>query len=153
MVADSEEPTEVALLKMLEIQWQDHFQTREQVWKSLNTAALVAAAVVGLDWAKADPLVPIVVAILLVFVAAFGIGITLKSREVERQKFAIIMKIEDALHLDSLIPGRQVPAAISLRSIISRQSNNPLFILRMHFVILLFAIAYLVLRLLPGLVK
>src|SRR5947209_12268335 len=81
--------SEAALLKTLEIQWQDHFQTRTQTWKTLEISALLAVALVGIDWRIGNPLVTIVAASLLILVTQFGIQITLKHRKVEREKFLI----------------------------------------------------------------
>jgi hypothetical protein len=47
-------PNHDALLKMYEIQWQDHIQTRNQTWKGLEICALLAVALVGLDWQVGD---------------------------------------------------------------------------------------------------
>ena len=151
----SKKPSDESLQKMLEVQWQDHFQTRTQTWKALEITALIAVALVGLDWQASNPLVTIGMAILLLVVAQFGIQITLKHRRVELTKFLIIAEIEHELGLDKLdkrlgkvdvhlVP----PQPLSWWSIFQiRQSNNPLFIMRMHFAIQLFAIGYLVLRL------
>lgn len=153
-MSDSGQPTEAALLKMLEVQWQDHFQTRTQTWKGLEIAAIVAVAVVGVDWRLDNPRVTVVAAGLLAVVALCGIGITLKHREVERLKFSIINKVEERLGLAPLVPQPKLPKPLSVWSIFSvRQSNNPLFILRMHFVILLFALGYGAFRILDLLTR
>ncbi len=147
MDPDSNQPTEAALLKMLEVQWPDHIQTRAQTWKTLEIVGALIVGVVALGWQRDTLPVAIVAAMLLACVAVFGMAITLKHREVERQKFEIIGGIENLLHLDTLITRRQMPKPISFWSIFSiRQSNNPLFILRMHFIVFLFAVAYLVIR-------
>ena len=138
--------SESTLLKLLEIQWQDHFQTRTQTWKTLEISALLAVALVGIDWRLGSPLITIIAASLLVLVTHFGIQITLRHRKVEENKFRIITSLEEQLGLQDLI--NKPPAPISWWSIFRiKQSNTPLFILRMHFVIQLFAIAYLVVRL------
>ena len=58
-------PSEESLRKMLDIQWQDHFQTRAQTWKALEITAVLAVAMVGVDWRIANSQVPIYVSILL----------------------------------------------------------------------------------------
>ena len=147
MASNSEKPTEETLLRMLDIQWQDHFQTRSQTWKTLEIAALLAVALVGLDWRLDNPLVTIVAASLLLLVGLFGTQITLRHRKVEETKFRIIASIEEQLGIGD--PDLKPPQPVFWWSIFSfRQSNTPLFILRLHFVIQLFAVGYLVLRLL-----
>jgi len=151
----SEKPSEESLQKMLEIQWQDHFQTRTQIWKALEITALIAIALVGLDWQVSNPIVTVGVAILLLVIAQFGIQITLKHRQVERTKFLIIAGLENELglgRLESKFAEVNVhlapPQPLSWWSIFQiRKSNNPLFIMRMHFAIQLFALSYLILRL------
>jgi ABC-type siderophore export system fused ATPase/permease subunit len=133
-------------MKNLEIQWQDHFQTRAQTWKALEITGLLAVALVGLDWQIGNRAVTIAATILLFLIAQFGIFITLKHREVERTKFKKIAELEEKLGIaDEKL---QLPQPISWWSIFNFQrSNSPLFILRMHFIIQLFAIGYCVLRL------
>ena len=139
-------PTKDVLLKMMEIQWQDHIQTRLQTWKSIEIAAIIAVALVGLDWRIDNPLITTVTAVLLMFVAYSGMHITLRHRIVEQNKFRIISSLEAQLGIAD--PEVKPPKPISLWSIFKiHQSNTALFILRMHFVIFLFAVCYLIVRL------
>jgi len=148
MTTESEKPTEKALLKMLDVQWQDHFQTRNQTWKALEVMAIVAVALVGLDWQVSDYRVTIGTAFLLALVAVFGMLITFHHRNnVEITKFKVIRSTEEQLNIAD--PDFKPPRPIRLWDIFFLwKSNTSLFILRMQFVILLFAVGYLVLRLL-----
>jgi len=149
MTTESDKPTEAALLKMLDLQWQDHFQTRTQTWKSLEMVAPMLVALIALDWSSKNPSTAYVAAILLMVAAGFGMAITLKHRNVEIQKFTTIQNLEDTLGFGSLVHNRKLPQPISFQSIFNfRQSNTPLFILRMHFIVFVFALGFLVLRLL-----
>lgn len=143
----SEKLTEETLLKALDIQWQDHFQTRSQTWKALEITAILTVALVGLDWRLDNPIATIAAAFLLIGAAQFGIQVTLHHREVQRTKWRIIASLEEQLGIAD--PNLKPPRPISWRSIFGfRRSNTPLFILRVHFVIQLFAIGYIVLCLL-----
>ena len=140
--------SEATLVKLLDIQWQDHFQTRSQTWKALEITAVLAIALVGLDWQADNRIVTIGAATLLLIVAQFGILITLRHRTVEIKKFKIITSLEKQLGVanENLV----LPKTINWFSIfLVWKSNTPLFILRMHFIIQLFAIGYCILRLLP----
>ncbi|KPJ87240.1 MAG: hypothetical protein AMJ53_18425 [Gammaproteobacteria bacterium SG8_11] len=140
--------SEDTLTKLLEIQWQDHFQTRSQTWKALEITAILAIALVGLDWQADNWIITIGAATLLFIVAQFGILITLRHRTVEITKFKIITSLEKQLGVadENLAP----PKPINWFSIfLFWKSNTSLFILRMHFIIQLFAIGYCILRLLP----
>ncbi len=143
----TKKPSEAALLKLLDIQWQDHFQTRVQTWKALEITALIAVALVGLDWKIKIPIVTIVVACLLAIVALFGMQITIRHRNiVEIRKFTIIKSLGEKLRLiDSKL---ELPKPIHWWDVfLFWKSNTSLFILRMQFVILLFALGYLALYL------
>jgi hypothetical protein len=148
MATEPKKPTEQALLKVLDIQWQDHFQTRSQTWKALEITAIIAVALVGLDWRIGNRLVTIVVASLLAMVALSGMQITLRHRnEVEITKFKIIKSVEEQLAI--VDPSIKLLGHIHWWDVfLFWKSNTSLFILRMQFVILLFAVGYLVLRLL-----
>jgi hypothetical protein len=148
MTTESKKPSEAALLKLLDIQWQDHFQTRSQTWKALEITALVAVALVGLGWQIDNQLVTIVVASLLAIVALFGMQITLRHcNTVEIMKFTIIKSVGEELGFVDSKP--KLPEPIHWWDVfLFWKSKTSLFILRMQFVILLFAIGYLALWLL-----
>jgi hypothetical protein len=145
MTMETKKPSEAALLKLFEIQWQDHFQTRSQTWKALEIAAIIAVALVGLDWQIDNPLVTSVVSFLLAAVALFGMQITIRHRNaVEIMKFNIINSVGKELGFGEA----EVPKPIRWWDVfLVWKSNTSLFILRMQFVILVFALGYLVLRL------
>src|SRR5271157_3510193 len=110
-----DKPSEETLRKMLELQWQDHFQTRMQTWKALEITALLAVAVVGIDWRTGDRFVTAVASLLLILVAQFAIMITLKHRKVERTKFELISSFEKQLGV--AIEGLKIPEELSWFSI------------------------------------
>lgn len=148
MATETKKPTEAALLKLLDIQWQDHFQTRVQTWKALEITALIAIVLVGLDWQIDNRLVTVAVASLLAIVALFGMQITLRHRnKVEITNFTIIQSVSKEL---ALVNSKlELPKPLHWWDVfLFWKSNTSLFILRMQFVILLFAIGYLSLRLL-----
>jgi hypothetical protein len=141
-----QEPSDAALLKMLELQWQDHFQTRAQTWKALEITAVLTVALVGLDWRLGNVAATIGAGILLFVVATFGTLITLKHRSVEIIKFKIIGEMEQKLGVENA--NLAMPEPIRWWHIFHlRKSSTPLFILRMYFIIQLFAIGYVILRL------
>ncbi len=143
----STRPSEETLRKMLEIQWQDHFQTRAQTWKALQMTALLAVALVAFDWRVDNRIATVGGAILLFLIAQFGILITLKHRIVEITKFRKISELETELGMTD--KELKLPQPLSWRSIFQfSKSNTPLFILRMHFAIQIFAIGYCIMRLL-----
>ena len=138
---EDEKSTKI-LLKNLEIQWNDHIQTRNQTWKALQISAVVALALIGLDWKVNHWALNIGTAILLFFVSFFGMQITIRHRNnVEVKKFQIINELERKLNLSAehVLPGK-----IKWWDVFKlRKANTSLFILRMQFVIFLFSMIYL----------
>ena len=143
----SDKPSEETLRKMIEMEWLDHFQTRAQTWKALEITAILAVALVGVDWRVGDPVVTIGAAILLLIVSQFGIQITKKHRTVERRAFRLIIGYEKELGITD--PEFKETQLLSWWDIFRFwKSHTPLFIMRMYFVIQLFALGYLIIRLL-----
>lgn len=128
-------------MKMLDVQWQDHIHTRYQTWKALEISAILTIALIGSVWQLDNPIVTIGAGLLLAYISISGCQITLWHRKVEQTKFRKIGEAEEALGIAD--PQFKPPQDISLVSIIKlNQSSTPLFILRMHFVILLFAFGH-----------
>lgn len=135
----------------MELAWRDHHHARDQTWKALQMEALLAIALIGIDLKTVDQsfkYLPLVGSILLFLIAISGIMITLHHRELERRKFRHIMHCEDALGVRPYIDGVSLPAPIYIWDIFAFwKSNTVLFIMRMHFVILVFAIWFFATRL------
>ncbi len=135
-----------AKIKDLELQWQDHFQTRTQTWNALKISATLAIALIGLDWRIDNPWVTIICSFLIALVAIFGIQITVRHRNrVEVKKFELIIELERKLGLNY---NHKVPDEIRWWYVFHFwKSNTSLFILRMQFVIFIISIIYLFFRL------
>ena len=87
--------------------------------------------------------------IVLAITAYFGFRITLHHRSVEIRKFTHILNIEEklGLHRKGLLADVRPPEAISWADVFKpRKSNTPLFILRMHGAVMLFAVLYVASR-------
>ena len=84
--------------------------------------------------------------VLLALVASFGMQITIRHRNsVEVNKFKIINELEEQLGFDYNFPP---PYKINFWYVFKvGKSNSSLFILRMQFVLFLFAVSYFVIRL------
>ena len=138
------------LLKCLEIEWQDHFNTRAQTWKTLEIEAMLAVALVGIDWQLDSIFATSAVAVLLILAALSGSAITYRHRNnVEVMKFSHIINIEEKLGLcePDLFGDVRKPAPIEWWHVLYPKSNTPLFILRMNIIFMVFGIIYLVFRL------
>jgi hypothetical protein len=91
------------LLKCLELEWQDHFQTRIQTWRTLEIVAAIAVGLVGIDWQIGNRFATSAAALLLIAAAGFGVLITRRHRKVEREKFENIIcgSVGRSDHLDA----------------------------------------------------
>jgi hypothetical protein len=131
--------------------WRDHQHTRDQTWKALQMEFLIAAGIIGANWQAQSILITGVAAIVVLLVTLCGIQITLRHRNiVEIGKFKHITNCEKALGLDRdcLIGNVKLPTPITIWDALNpRKGNTALFILRMHFVILVFSLLILLCRL------
>jgi hypothetical protein len=145
-------PSEASLLKFMEMEWQDHFQTRVQTWRMIEIEALLAIALVGIDWQLDSILVTSCMATLLIILAFLGGRLTIHHRNsVEVRKITHIISIEKRLGMltPDLFGDVTPPARIEgWRDAISMRSNTSLYILRLHMIIMAFAVLYLISRLL-----
>ena len=133
----------------MDLAWRDHHHMREQTWRALQIEAALAVGLVGVDWQIQNIYVTIAAGVLVVIAAIFGVLITLHHRKGEIRKFTHIVNCEEALGLhgkDLLPPGTtNLPKPLRfLDSLNPRVQNTSAFILRMHLAILIFAVLYIV---------
>ena len=142
------------LIRCLEIEWQDHFQTRQQTWRTLEIVVSLVVAMIGLDWQLRDQRATLMAAVLVICAAIFGILITIRHRNVEISKFRTIIEIEKRLGLQAagLFVTVKEPSAIAWIDVLNpSKQNTPLFILRMHTGLMLFGVIYFVFRMMTPL--
>jgi hypothetical protein len=137
------------LLKCMDSAWQDHFQTRTQTWKTLEIEAALAAGLIGIDWQLRSTIATAIAAILLIIAAFFGTRITRHHRYVERGKLSTILKIETIFELKErykLFDDVELPKINRWSDVINpwAETNTSLFILRMHYILMVFGIVYLI---------
>ena len=138
------------LLRCLELEWQDHFQTRQQTWRTLEIVVSLVVAMIGLDWQLKDPRATLLAAILVINAGIMGAMITRRHRNVEIAKFRSIIDIERRLGLQAagLFVTVKEPAAIEFLDVIKPlKQSTPLFIMRMHFALMSFGVVYFAFRL------
>jgi len=142
------EPTEVAALKFMEMEWRDHFQTRAQTWRLLEIEALVAIALVGLDWRLGSTAATVLLASLLVVLAAFGAQLTYHHRKAEVGKIMHVYNVEKALGIiDKYAPEVTPMKPIVWHDVVSFRANASLYLMRIHFILIAFGVTYLIFRL------
>jgi hypothetical protein len=79
---------DATLLKLLELEWNDHIQTRAQTWRTIEIEALLAVGLVGADIQFKSVAVTTVIGAVLLVATIVGMGITMHHRNtVEVQKF------------------------------------------------------------------
>lgn len=135
VVIDLSKVSNDAVLKLLELEWQDHIQTRLQTWQALQIAAILTAALVGIQWSSGQAIVGLLASLLVIGVSLFGMQITFRHRNsTEVNKFTIIIAAEKRLNIEST--GLKVPAPVGMRDVLAfDRSNTSLFLLRMQGII------------------
>jgi len=146
-IADIRESTEPeSIRRAMEDAWKDHQHTRDQTWKALTFVVGIGAGVVVSTWQSHWLPVKIVADALLFLVALCGAQITYRHRNtVEITKFRHIAQCEEALGLTGVITGVKMPREITPWDVfLPWKGNTALFILRMNFSIMLFAVFLLI---------
>jgi len=146
---DGDEPANIRAA--MDAAWRDHQHTRDQTWKALQAEFVIAAGLIGVNWELQNSAFAVFSCVLLSFVALCGIQITLRHRnKVELLKFEHILNCEEALglHRPSLISKVKMPKEIRFFWDVVNpwKHNTALFILRMHCAVFLFAVLFLVTR-------
>jgi hypothetical protein len=142
-------PSEETLRHQLQIQWQDHIQTRNQTWKTLQIEAAMFLAVIGADIQLDNPWLLIPLGGVLLVSTLFGIAVTIHHRKVQIQKFQFIYMLEEKLGLlqPGYMEGASKPAEFKWSGIFDvKKIATPTFILVMHLLILVFTITYIMVR-------
>jgi hypothetical protein len=129
--------------------WRDHHHTRDQTWRTLQAEIVLAAGLVAIDFIIGSLIASIIVGVLVILAAIFGMQITIRHRnKVEVIKFQLISKFEHYLKIDRVI-GKdfKLPEEISFWDAFKpKKSNTSIFILRVHITIFLFTITYIAFR-------
>ena len=92
-------PSEEALIKALEMEWHDHFQTRAQTWRILEVEGALVAGIIGADWAFGSVLATLLMIVPLTILVALGISVSRHHHRIQIMKFEHITNIEKYLHL------------------------------------------------------
>ena len=150
--SDYENPDKETLRHQLEIQWKDHFQTRQQTWKPLEIQAAMLLAVIAADVKLNNLSVLVIFVLFLLISTVFGIAVTVHHRGVQVKKFHFIYMIEKklGLHNPGYMEGIREPEQFEWTRldewINPRKLATPAFILIMQIMILIFSIVYLIVR-------
>lgn len=136
----------------MELAWRDHHHMREQTWRALQVEAALAAGLVGIDWQIQNIYVTVAAGTLVMLASIYGVLITFHHRRGEIRKFTHIVNCEEALglHADDLLPPDTIKLPKALKFIDAlnpRVQNTSVFILRMHTAVMIFAVLYIVGRL------
>ena len=171
MTYSTERPEPESLRLAMEAAWRDHHHARDQTWKALQIEAVLGAGLITVDAQFGMPLATSAAGVLVILSTFFGILISLNHRKLERRKFIHITNCETllGLHHDDIIPwdsrdgsldskhelirdgAVSVPSKLTLRDIFNFKVNNTaVFILRMHFAIMLFAFLVVAARIIMG---
>lgn len=139
-----------SIREAMKLAWSDHQHTRDQTWKALQIEFILVLGVVGANWQINSNLISIISIVFVCLIVLCGIQITIRHRnKVEITKFIHILNCEEALslHTEKLISGVKPPDKIKVLDAFNPlKGNTALFILRMHIVIMGFALFILLSR-------
>ncbi len=137
------------LLKYLELEWYDHIQTRSQTWRTLEIEAALVVAMIGIDWQIAATWATVVAALAVTLGGVSGALITKHHRNTESRKFENIIRLEEELEGSVGAPFYtgaswvKCPAPLRWRDLINpKVVCTPMFILRMHVMMIVFGSIY-----------
>lgn len=152
--------------------WRDHQKTRDQTWKALQIEATLAAGLIAVRFNFPENEFAIILAGLLpILLGIFGVQITMHHRKYQQEKFKIIQKCEEKLYLAQLVipfnkeradehceGKKDCPIQPGEVSDIKWwhpfspfvKPNTPLFIIRMHYAIIIFSIVFIISSLLES---
>jgi hypothetical protein len=97
-------PSEETTRQQLQLQWQDHFQTREQTWKALQKVSVILLAAIGADFKLHDSPALLMLGSMVAIATFFGMAVTIHHRKVQIEKFTLIFALEDRLGVHILEP-------------------------------------------------
>ena len=130
-------PEPESLRRQLEIEWQDHFQTRAQSWSALQIEAILFVGLVGADLRFDNVLLVIVFGGLVFLSGLFGFALTATHWSVQERKFRSINELEEALGLHTIIQGHQSDGVKLISIIDPRSTLAVVLMLRLQVVIIL----------------
>lgn len=143
-IADDE-----ALRTQLQIEWQDHFQTRTQSWRTVQISGALVLGMVGADIKFNAIWVTTIIGVLLTLTSLSSVAVTLRHWRIQIGIFRRIHRIEDKLgllHSNSLGEGHP-PGIYSAFDVFNpKRTYVPIFIIRIHIVITLFTVFYISMR-------
>lgn len=147
------DPDKETLRRALDVEWQDHFQTRRQTWRTLEVAALLLVGFIFADLRLKDVWFVTILGALAAGVSLAGIAVSLHHRKTQVRKFTHIDRLEEALglHKPGLLDDVHPPSRLGWRDCLDpRRMNTPLFVLRAHAAIFVFVAVYVVVRWVSG---
>ncbi len=140
-------PNKEVLLNQLKIEWQDHIQTRNQTWRTLQIEVFLLLCLIAVDLKFDNKWVTLMFGIVIIISNLLGVRITAHHRQAQVRKFTHIDRLEESLGLHSpgLLDEVHPPPKFKWTDVISPlKTNTPLFILRMHIAILTLTVLYII---------
>ncbi len=166
------DPDDESVQLAMSLAWKDHHHARDQTWRALGIVAVLGGGLVAVDISSSNLIATTGAGILVILGAIFGLWITKNHRDLERRKFIHIMNCEEmlGLHRDDLIPLEDdhpekdddpkdqldqmirdgmvaVPGKFSFWRVFNfKKHNTSLFIMRLHFALILFSVIFVLAR-------
>lgn len=136
-----------ALRTQLQIEWQDHFQTRAQSWRTIQISGALVLGLVGADIKFNEIWVTTTIGILLILTSLSSVAVTLRHWRIQIGIFRRIYRIEELLGLLNSLGEGHTPGTYSKFDVINpKRPYVPVFIIRIHIIITVFTVFYILAR-------
>ena len=138
-------PNEESLRVKLQLLWEDLFHLRNQTWRTLEVEAILLIGFVITDVTLRNHYVSWLLAAAVVLSVLSGAAATLHHRKTQIRILTHINHVEIALRIvgPEYIDNVVIPTEMVWLDVLNpRRHSTPLYILRMHAVLLIFTLTY-----------
>jgi hypothetical protein len=138
-------PNEETLRVKLQLLWEDLFHLRNQTWRILEVEVVLLMGFVITDVTLRNPFISCLLSVSVVLLVLSGAAATLHHRKVQIRILRHIHHVETSLRIvgPDYIDNVVIPAEMVWLDVLNPKCNStPIFILRMHVVLLVFTFIY-----------
>jgi hypothetical protein len=138
------DPQPESLRTQLSIEWNDHFQTRDQSWRALQIEALFLVGLIGADVRFENIWLVTIVGGLVFLGGVMGFSLTMTHWVAQERKISNIHKIETALGLTTVIDGHTSGGVHWSYLLNPKSTLGVVFLARMHLVLVCLSLSYVI---------
>jgi len=99
----TEGPRDTVLLEVYRAQWADIHHTRQQDWELSKVVLVGSIGVSGLRVVGEHEILELVVAVLFLIISVMAIAVTIRHKNLFREKMSVVMKLEKRLRVSGFM--------------------------------------------------